>query len=351
MATLNAANPTLADLAKLRDPDGSPAEVVRIMDEINEGLQLFSFVEGNLPTGHRTTISASIPKPTWRRLYGGVAPNKGARVQVDDNCGMLEAYGVIDKALVEVGGTDAERAAIRLQEDYDHIEGLSQELMHAIFYESEATNPERITGLAPRYSSKSAGNGRNIILADPGASGGDQSSIWLVVSGPMTVTGITPKGSVAGIQVEDRGQQTYPEDSTQAGPQGRMFEAMVTHYKVNAGICVKNWKYAVRICNIDKTNTWDNKAVRWSDGQFAANMVNLPDVMSGAIDLIPNIGRGRPAFYMSRQLKTVLRKQLSAQTNESSLTKSDVGGRPIMGFMDIPVAICDALDTAEAVVS
>src|SRR5688572_419843 len=99
MATLAVTNPTLLDLAKASDPDGKIASVVEILNETNEILPDMSWVEGNLVTGHRTTIRTGIPAPTWRKMYGGVQPNKGTTAQVTDNCGMLEAYAEVDKAL------------------------------------------------------------------------------------------------------------------------------------------------------------------------------------------------------------------------------------------------------------
>ena len=100
MATLAVTNPTLLDLARVTDPDGSIAAVVEILNETNEVLADMSWVEGNLPTGHRTTVRTGIPTPTWRKLYGGVQPNKSTTVQVTDNTGMLEAYAEVDKALI-----------------------------------------------------------------------------------------------------------------------------------------------------------------------------------------------------------------------------------------------------------
>ena len=72
MATLSVRNPTLLDLAKIRDPDGKIATVVEILNETNEILDDMSWMEGNLPTGHRTSMRSGIPAPTWRKMYGGV---------------------------------------------------------------------------------------------------------------------------------------------------------------------------------------------------------------------------------------------------------------------------------------
>jgi len=95
MATLASNNPTLLDLAKRLDPDGKIAAVAEILNETNEVLMDMTWLEGNLPTGHRTTIRSGIPVPTWRKLYGGVQPTKSTTVQVTDNTGMLEAYAVL----------------------------------------------------------------------------------------------------------------------------------------------------------------------------------------------------------------------------------------------------------------
>src|SRR3546814_17188797 len=92
MSILATTHPTLLDLAKRTDPDGKIASIVEILNQTNEILPDMVWLEGNLPTGHRTTIRTGIPEPTWRKLYGGVQPTKSTTKQVTDNCGMLEAY-------------------------------------------------------------------------------------------------------------------------------------------------------------------------------------------------------------------------------------------------------------------
>jgi len=183
MATLSVVNPTLADVAKATDPDGKIATIVEILNETNEMLDDMVWVEGNLPTGHRTTIRAGLPAPTWRKLYGGVQPNKATNVQVTDTIGMLEAYAEIDKALADLNGNSA---AFRMSEDRAHIEGMSQEFSSTLFYGNEGTAPEEFTGLAPRFNDNSGpANADNIILG--GGSGSDNNSIWLISWGSDTM--------------------------------------------------------------------------------------------------------------------------------------------------------------------
>src|SRR5690606_14664134 len=167
-------NPTLLDLAKRMDPDGKIPTIVEILNETNEILLDMSWVEGNLPTGHRTVVRTGIPAPTWRKLYGGVQPTKSTTAPVTDTCGMLEAYAEVDKALADLNGNTAE---FRLSEDRAHIEGMNQAMADTLFYGDEDVYPERFTGLAPRYSSLLAENADNIIPA--GGSGSDNASIWL----------------------------------------------------------------------------------------------------------------------------------------------------------------------------
>ena len=138
MATLNVNNPTLADIAKGLDPDGSIAQVIEMLNQTNEILQDATYIEGNLPTGHRSTIRSGLPAPTWRKLYGGVQPTKSTKVQVTDNCGMLEDYAEVDKALADLNGNTA---SFRLSEDAAHIEGINQEVAQTLIYGNEGTAP------------------------------------------------------------------------------------------------------------------------------------------------------------------------------------------------------------------
>lgn len=327
MAALTANNPTLLDVAKRLDPEGKIAAIVEILNATNPVLDDLTFVEGNLPTGHRTTIRTGLPTPTWRKLYGGVQPTKSTTVQVTDSCGMLEAYAEVDKALADLNGNTA---AFRLSEDAAHIEAMGQEMASTLFYGNEGTEPEAFTGLAPRYNSKSAQNADNII--DAGGTGSDNTSIWLCVWGPQTGFGIYPKGSTAGLQMTDKGQVTVENVD---GNGGRM-EAYRTHYRWDAGLTIRDWRYFVRIANIDV-----------SDLDTVANTKNIINWMIQASERIPELGKGRAAFYMNRRLREKLRLGILEKIS-TNLTWETVAGERVMTFDDIPVRRTDALVNTEA---
>ena len=334
MATLAVTHPTLADVAKATDPDGKIATIVEILNETNEMLDDMVWVEGNLPTGHRTTVRAGLPAPTWRKLYGGVQPTKATNVQVTDTTGMLEAYAEIDKALADLNGNTA---AFRMTEAKAHIEGMSQEFMSTLMYGNEGTAPEEFTGFAPRFNDNSGpANADNIILG--GGSGSDNSSIWLISWGANTVHGIYPKGSKAGLQFNDKGQVTI-EDSD--GSNGGRYEAYRSHYRWDVGLSVRDWRYVVRICNID------NSALQADKGGSSAD---ITDLMSQAVELLPNASSGRPAFYMNRTLRSTLKRQIANTTNVN-ITQDQVGGKHVVSFDGIPVRRCDSLTSTEATIS
>lgn len=331
MATLATTHPTLLDLARRTDPDGNIADIVEILNQTNEVLDDMVWLEGNLTTGHRTTIRTGLPTPTWRKMYGGVQPTKSTTAQVTDSTGMLEAYAEVDKALADLNGNTA---AWRLSEETPHIEGMSQEIAQTIFYGNEGTEPEAFTGLSPRFNNLSTSNNADNVI-DGGGSGTDNASIWLCVWGPNSGFGITPKGSKAGLQMEDKGQVTI-ENIDGAG--GRM-EAYRTHYRWDAGLTIRDWRYFVRIANIDRSALTVD----------AVTGPNLPNLMFEAYERLPNTN-GRAVWYMDRGIKTKLGQQSALLTKQSSLTISDVGGKITTSWLGIPIRRVDVLSPDEALV-
>ena len=330
MPVLETKWPTLLDRANALGPDGNVATVVEILNETNEILTDMVFVEGNLATGHRTTMRTGLPEPTWRALYGGVQPTKSTRAQITDSCGMLEAYAEIDKALADLNGNTA---AFRLSEDSAHLEGMSQQAAVAMFTADDSINPEKFTGFAPRYNDMSAAvNSANVL--DAGGTGSDNGSIWLVGWGPNTCHGIYPKGSKAGLTMTDKGQVTIENVD---GNQGRM-EGYRTHYRWDLGLCLRDWRYVVRIANIDRS-------LLAADASTGAN---LPFIMYEAVDRLPNTGNVKLCWYMDRKIRTKLSQQLASAVKNSTLTVENVGGVRTMSWDEIPIRRVDALEVDEA---
>ena len=339
MATLSTGALTLADWAKRQDPEGRVPVVAELLSQSNEVLEDAVFMEGNLPTGHRVVIRTGLPTVYWRAINQGIPTSKSTTAQVDEACGMLEAYSEVDKDLAELNGNTS---AFRLSEDTAFLESMNQTQTTTMFYGNPATDPKQYLGLAARYSSLSGGNAQNILSA--GGSGTDNTSIYLVVWGENTVFCPFPKASKAGLVHEDLGLNTV-WDST-----GARYQAYRTHYQWKNGLVVKDWRYVVRICNIDVSDL-----IGQTGTQAASAATNIVKLMARALYRIPNMAMGRAAFYMNRTVHAGL--ALAALDKSQYVLKIEDGltqfGQPSnwISFLGVPLRRVDALLNNESVVS
>lgn len=327
MGVLTSNNPTLADVSSRMDDKGNISDIIEMLTETNEILEDATWLEANGFTEHKTTVRSGLPQGTWRMLNYGVQPEKSTTVTIKDSMGMLESYALTDKALADLNGNSA---AWRLSEERAFVEGMNQNLANTLFYGDTSATPQRFTGLAPRFNSKAAENGQNII--DAGGTGNDLTSIWLCVWGPNTLHGIYPKGSKAGLVIRDLGEDTVKD------AEGGEYQAYRTHYKWDAGLTLRDWRYVVRIANIN----WQQLT---KDAQAGADLI---DLMTQAIELLPNANMGRAVFYVNRKVRSFLRRQIANKVMGSTLTMEQVAGKHVVSFDGIPVKRTDALLLSEA---
>src|SRR5882757_4754366 len=153
MATIGAVALSYADWAKRMDDGYRVAVIIELLSQTNEVLDDMLVMEGNLPTGHKTTVRTGLPQATWRLLNAGVPNAKSTTAQIVDTCGNLETYAVIDKDVADLNGNTAD---FRLSEVKAFLEGMSQQVASTLIYGNQAVNPERFTGFAPRYSTLTA---------------------------------------------------------------------------------------------------------------------------------------------------------------------------------------------------
>lgn len=324
---------TLADHAKRLDPNGKVAKIVEMLSQNNEILQDIPFMEGNLVTGHQSTIRTGLPSVYWRLINQAVAPSKSTTAQVTEGCGMLEAWSEVD---VELAKLAADQGAFRISEAKAFVEAMGQEMAQTLFYGNSSTAPEEFTGLAARYSSLAAANAQNIVTA--GGAGSDNASIWLVSWGEDKLFGVFPKGSKAGLEHKDLGEQTIQGATGIAGSRMRAFQ---DQFIWKAGLVVKDWRHAVRIANIDVSNL-----------VAKTSAADLIDKMIMAIHRLPVGSQSKASFYMNRTVKQMLDIQLRDDVSVGGqLSYANVDGKPVMSFRGFPVKLCDQLLETEAAVS
>lgn len=329
MATLGSTRVTLVDVAKELDPDGSTATIVDMLSQDNEILQDMTWVEGNLPTGHRTTIGTSLPTVGFRRMNEGAATSKATSAQVDEATAEMVAEAEVDKSVADLNGAGT---TYLLNQSKRFFEAMSQKFSEQLIYGNAVTDEKTIHGFAPRYASYASGaaiNANNMI--NGGGAGSDNTSIWLIGWDPEKVTGIYPKGTKAGIQHMDMGID-YATDAN-----GNRFLAYRDHYQWNCGLMVADWRQVVRICNVDASNLDSNSS--------AADLIVL---MMRAMDRMKNLNGAR--FYVNRKVKSALRVQ-SLGKSSNAVKVEDAASQFDTTFFGIPVRTVDQLLNTEAAIS
>ena len=344
MATLGTTALTYADWAKRVDDGYKIGSIVELLSLTNEILLDMLVVEGNLPTGHKTTVRTGLPTATWRLLNYGVPNAKSTTAQIVDTCGNLEVYAVVDKDIADLNGNSAE---FRMSEVRAFLEGMSQQVATTLMYGNTAVNPERFTGFAPRYNTvtaATAATAANVI--DMGGTGSTNTSIWIVTWGDNTTHGIFPKGKMTGLQHRDMGEWPISDAN------GNTYQAYRDHFKWEIGLTVRDWRYNVRLANIDVTLL---------NGASAANIINglirglyrMPTTgpaMTGVqTSDAPTIAgqMGRTAIYCNRVVRTYLDLQAMNKTNVL-LQMREFDGHVVTTFRGVPIRTVDAILNTEA---
>ena len=349
MATtaLDATSLTLVDLQKRMAPDGSLLPLVEQLQQRNPFLQSMVWKEGNLDTGHRVSARSALPSIAWVRFNEGISQSKSTTDSYEEHCGMLEGLSSIDTRIADLNGKAAE---IRASEDDGFLAQMANSLEGAFFYETTASNPERILGLSARLGSTTSKYGNQILKADANAAGANQSSIWLIGWGERTVYGITPRGKASGLVMEDMGKQRVLDSNS------KPLWKYETRFQWHCGLCVEDYRYAVRIANVDMNRITGVAGSAWTSAAFNSDLVQL---MIQAFYQVYDPAVVRIAWYCDRKVAAFLHMQARAQGSNSTLSidpapmtgSPGLFGRPLVRCMGAPIYVTDALSNAEAVVA
>ncbi len=340
--------PTLLDVALRMDPEGKIPVIAEMMSQCNDYTDDLPWIEANEHTGHEFVFRTSIPAGAWRQYNMGVPYSKSTTAKARVGLGMLEDYSQVDRALAEHSG---DKQKFRQSEDVAFLEGMGQTIAQTFFYGNTTVTPAEFMGFSPFYntlSTSSAQNAANVLSG--GGSGNSNTSLWLIGWGPETIFAIFPRGSKAGLDMEDKGDVTPGFDNL-----GNRFEAYTSWFRQQAGLCPKDWRWGVRVANIDTTNA----------GLAGPNALDIFATMSETLLLLPKLTRStsgitktdapmddptpRPVFYCNRTLRHWMDVQATRDRNVL-LRIEDYAGMPIMGYRDIPIKIVDQILNTEATV-
>jgi len=333
MATIGQSMFDLIDLYKSKDPNGQIAQVIEMLAEMNPILDDALAYECNNGTKHIHTVRTGLPTVTWGMLYKGIPQGKSTKAQVEDTTGFVEGLSSVDERLLRLS---TDKAAVRMSEAEAYLESMNQEVATKIFYGNTADSPQEFMGLSPRYNALTgAPNSNNVI--DAGGAGVDNTSIWFVTWGDNQTQLLYPQGTQAGVQREDMGRQRVADGD------GNPYFVEEELFRWNVGLAVKDWRFNVRIANIDVSLA-------------QAGSVALYDFMRKAYYKLHSrrVPAGKQCIYMNRDMLEVLdalATNAGASDNFVRLTRKDVEGEEVIDYRGIPVRETDALLNTEALVA
>jgi hypothetical protein len=329
------------------DPEGKIPVIAEMLSQCNDFEDDLPWIEGNEMTGHEFVFRTSIPAGAWRQYNQGTPYGKSTTAKARVGFGMLEDYSQVDRALAEHSG-DLEK--FRESEDVAFLEGMSQTIIGTFFYGNTTVTPAEFMGLSPFYNtvnSATAQNAQNVI--DGGGVGNNNASLWMLGWGPETIFAGYPRGSRAGLAMEDKGDVVPGFDSL-----GNRFEAYTSWFRQQAGLVPKDWRYGVRLANLDTTNA----------GLAGPNAPDLFALMSKMLLLFPKLSKTtsgvtktdapddvatgvRSVFYANRTVRHYMDIQAMRDRNVL-LTINDYDGKPIDSFRGIPIKVVDQLLNTES---
>jgi hypothetical protein len=342
---------TLMDLARRTDPDGNASDIAELLSQANEIYDDMVWKEGNLDTGHMFTVRNGLPAGTWRYLNQGTPMSKSTTAQGRINCGELTGLSVIDERILE---KSANPAKARYEEDNAFVEGMSQTQAYTAIYGNSANILAEYTGFSPYFNTletATAASAANTF--NGGGVGSNNASIWLIGWSPRSAYMVYPKGSKAGLQVRPLNSTEVAYDST-----GNLYPAKLTYFTQMAGLCIEDWRWVNRLCNLDVTSAGLGGTTPFDifANGMSKMLLRMPKMgrsVSGVTQTDAKSEAGlvvRPAFYTNRTVRGFMDIQAIRDKNVL-IGMHEYAGIPVETYRTIPIRIMDVQLSTEAAVT
>lgn len=300
--------------------EGKLLPMANVLEESNAIIQDIVWGEADEFFKQRTVTVTALPTVRRRRINQSVATSVGAWETADHVLEMLEQFSRIDEKLLR---SKSDQGAFRMQQATLYIEAMAQQFADDLIYGNNTTNPEQMTGLAPRMGTI---NSKFVLSA--GGSGADLTSLYAIQWGRGMIWCAYPKGGKGMISHEDRGRQL--ENTAD----GTYRDVYVDKFTMEGGLVVENPRCMARLANIETT------------GQ--TNLFDYEKIIDFKVSM-PKEGQGA-ILYANRTLYAQIKKAALAKTN-AYYTYDNVFGTGMMPVVDgSPVRLVDSiLDTENAI--
>ena len=337
--------PTIADLTSRMTGAGKQAYIAEMLSQSVVVAEDMPVMEASEIGGHEFVFRTSIPAGAWRQYNMGIPYSKSTTGKSRVGLGSLEDYSQVDRMLAEDSG-DIDQ--FRENEDVAFLEGMGQTMEQTLFYGNTTATPAEFMGLAPFYNTiANAQNGANVI--DGLGTVSSNLSFWLVCWGARTIFGLYPRGSKAGLTMEDKGDTTPGFDSF-----GNRFEAYTSWFRHQLGLCPMDWRYAARLANVDVTSNGLAGPNALDIFATFAELQMLPPHLTARTSTITKTDASndpapgiRPVMYMNRTGMHWC--QVQAMRDRNVLLRiNDYAGIPTDSWRGIPFKVSDQLLNTES---
>lgn len=322
----------LLDVAAVRDT--AEGGIIEVLNQLTPFYADANVMSANKGSSHMTSMRTGLPAVTWGALYQGIPQSKSGYTSVEDTTGFLEGLDAIDTRLIDLEPENS--AKLRAMESLGFMESFAQTIESAIWYSNVAVSPKQFHGLFARYNTLANPN-----VIDGGGTGSDNTSIAMVTHGDAQTSLIVPKNIKAGLQTEDMGRQRVLDGN--ANP----YYVLERIFRQFIGLTVKDWRYNVRIANIDVSDV-------------AAGTVSLNKLLSKGyyqlqgrraykMEKQGEASAGRTVIYMNRQMMQALDAESinPALNGALQLGRMELQGDEVRTWRGIPIRETDSLLNTE----
>ncbi len=313
---------TLADYESMvTDKDASRKVLINTIRDYMPFFDQAVIVPGNNGDSDKGQIITKYPEGQLRAYNEGWGAEEVLGASARYESSMVRTRSVVDVSLFNTR-KPGEREAWRLRKDQGFMRGLARSTVKRVFYGNPALDARDCMGLSQIVTPDSEAFGSRCINAG-GQTSNKQTDIWLINYDPASMYLFYPQGGEGpGLTVENMGEQ-YVQDKN-----NKSYRALVTEFSWDIGVAAYDPEKIVRICNVDVSKLSSNSS--------KAGAPNLIDLMTQALEMLPDDSSGKCAFYMNDTIRSVLRRQMQNKDN-AFLTWSEIAGRSVLSYGDIPV--------------
>jgi len=331
---------TLVDVASRISSDGGVLSVIDVLSEHT----IFGdahIVEANDFTSHHYSFTLTQPTGSDTIVSQGVTIEIGTESPVTEMIQGFESYSLVDDRIVRL---DPHPDEFRKRKDMSQVRGMAKSIDDRFLYGGSAitgstssVSGNQIQGLTTRFNKLSPttynyrGGSKywsSNVVSNGGSTSNAQSSVWFIEWSDDGVFVPVPRNFKNVVEVLPKDDITTIFPTT-----GTAYDAWVTHFYAAFGLCVGDWRRAIRLANIDATTTL------------------VIDDMIAALGVYPDSDWSKLVMYCGKQVWIQFQQAAIAAANGYFFMETP-WGKQTPSFMGIPIVRADRLvDFLEPVVS